>query len=337
METITPLAARPVSRHLPTLQSLVAHLAELKDQACSDWQDWQVRPIAGGWNNLLFRATGPLGDLAIKFTIRDARDRAGREYQALRALQQAGLNVAATPILLDRTRYAQPVVVSTWLEGIVSADLPITDDEWRDLLRHLALVHSVTPAHTPVRIRRAVLTADSAAAGRRIVQECADRLPAEILPAETQALLQRLAAVRLPTWPRPPVTLCRVDPNLLNFVRRPGMWASVDWENSGWGDPAFDLADLVLHPSFLGTPEARWEWVIQTYARLISDPTVQVRIQTYRLILAIWWVLRLQRYLHEIPQGLDRRLIPQPDNRLADLTARCAHYLALAQTLYDTV
>ncbi len=336
METITPLAARPVSRRLPALQPLVAHLAELKDRASGDWQGWQIRPITGGWNNLLFRATGPLGDLAIKFTIRDTRDRAGREYQALRALQQAELNVAAMPILLDRTRYTQPVVVTTWLEGIVSADLPNTDDEWRDLVHHLAAVHTVTPARTPVRIRRAILTADSAAAGRRIVQECADRLPTEVLPAEARALLQRVAAVRLPTWPRPPVTLCHVDPNLLNFVRRPGMWASVDWENSGWGDPAFDLANLILHPSFLETPETRWEWVIQTYAGLVGDPTVQVRIQTYRLILAVWWVFRILRYLHEIPQGLDRRLVSPPDNRLADLTARYAHYLALAQTLCDT-
>jgi hypothetical protein len=40
--------------------------------------------------------------------------------------------------------------------------------------------------------------------------------------------------------------LYRCDNNLRNFVRRPGCWASVDWEYGGWGDPAFDAAQCAL-------------------------------------------------------------------------------------------
>ncbi len=31
------------------------------------WQDWDIEPISGRANNLLFRATGELGDFAVKF------------------------------------------------------------------------------------------------------------------------------------------------------------------------------------------------------------------------------------------------------------------------------
>src|SRR5829696_8910504 len=95
--------------------------------ADGEWRDWQIARVAGAGNNLLFRATSGAHDLAIKFTIRDARDRAGREYTALLALQQAGLAVAAVPLWLDRDSYAQPVVVQSWLEGAVLRAPPEDD------------------------------------------------------------------------------------------------------------------------------------------------------------------------------------------------------------------
>jgi hypothetical protein len=81
----------------------------------------------GGYSNLLYRVTGPSGHWTVKFTVRDRRDRAGREYHALLALRQAGLSVAPEPLLLDRRRCAQPVVVQTWLEGEVSSEPPSTE------------------------------------------------------------------------------------------------------------------------------------------------------------------------------------------------------------------
>ncbi|HEX6387649.1 MAG TPA: hypothetical protein VF177_23515 [Anaerolineae bacterium] len=75
------------------------------------WLQWQIQRIGGSANNILYRASGDDADLAVKFTIRDARRRAQREYNALLALQQAGLSVAPLPILLDETNYALPVNV----------------------------------------------------------------------------------------------------------------------------------------------------------------------------------------------------------------------------------
>src|SRR5512139_1869716 len=103
------------------LRPLLDHLARSRPREEGLWPDWRITPIGGGRNNLLYRATGAAGDLAVKFTLRDARDRAGREYGALLALQAAGLDLAPVPVLLDRKRYPLPVVVQTWLPGEVSA------------------------------------------------------------------------------------------------------------------------------------------------------------------------------------------------------------------------
>ncbi len=72
---------------MPThnLLPLLDHLAAARPTA-ETWQGRRIRRIAGGHNGLVYRATGAEGDVAVKFTQRDARDRASREYHALQAL-----------------------------------------------------------------------------------------------------------------------------------------------------------------------------------------------------------------------------------------------------------
>jgi len=88
----------PKQEQAAILRPLLDHLGNGDRPANGRWQDWHITPIAGGQNNLLYRASHPLGDLSIKFTVRDKRDRAGREYGALLALQRAGLPIAPRPI-----------------------------------------------------------------------------------------------------------------------------------------------------------------------------------------------------------------------------------------------
>jgi aminoglycoside phosphotransferase (APT) family kinase protein len=313
------------------VRPLLAHLSGRDRQRDGQWQDWQIIRIGGGLNNLLYRATCPTGDLAVKFTIRDGRHRASREHGALLALHQAGLPIAPIPILLDRTRYALPVVVQTWLQGEVSAAPPAADAEWISLLRFLGAVHSITPDQTDVRLRRAVLTANSAKAGRRLVQQQVARIPREARPASLQALLRRYEAAFFPGWCDGPVALCWGDPNTRNLIRRPGLWAAVDWENSGWGDPAFDVAELMTHPAYMHVPRARWEWVVDAYCDLVGDATTAVRIQAYQRIMLVWWVARVARYLYEVPRGLDERLVDRPADRQAEMSAKYEHYSGLAE------
>jgi aminoglycoside phosphotransferase (APT) family kinase protein len=309
------------------LRALLAHLSVTNGEA-HRWRAWQIVPVAGGANNRLQRATTTGADLAIKWTLRDERDRAGREYAALAALQSLGLDLAPSPLLLDRTSYPLPVVVQTWLPGETRTTPPVTDAEWTKLLEHYAAIHQVIPDRLTRQLPAAVLTADSVHAARRLVEWQLQQLPIEARPGVVQRLIRRLDAWEAPTWPSPLPTLLRTDPNIRNFVQCPTGWMSVDWENSGWGDPAFEIADLITHAAYLDVEPARWTWVVQTYAMLRGEPSIATRITAYRVCLLVWWAARLARMLYEVPRGHDKRLALRPPDWLADATAKLEHYVA---------
>jgi len=202
------------------------------------------------------------------------------------------------------------------------------------LLHHLVEVHSVTPSRVKLRLRQAVLTASSPAAGRRLVYEQASRIPKEDQPAEARALLRQIEAIGRPDWKPAEPVLCRCDANTLNYIRRPGAWASVDWENSGWGDPACEVAELTTHPAFADVNAERWEWVVNAYAGLVDDPAIACRIWAYREVLIVWWVFRTLRYLYDFRRGADQRPAQRP-MEWSRLSAHYERYLALAQQLHS--
>lgn len=315
---------------LDGLHPLLAYLSENTPSAPGTWQTWDITPITGGANNLLYHVVGPVGDLAVKFTLRDARDRAGREYAALLVLQQAGLQIAPAPLLLDREHYQHLVVVQEWLSGQPLSRPPENDTEWELLITHFAAIHSVRPNTSRASLPRAVLSATTAEEAHLLVQQQLALLPLEARSEALQQLLQRLNAWILPSWPAPHIALARSDPNFRNIMRQPGAWASVDWENSGWSDPAFEIADLITHPAFIDIPEERWAWVRATYQHLASDTQIGRRIKIYTAILLVWWVVRLERYLYDIPRGQDRRLVPPQPGWEADIEYKRQHYTIAA-------
>ncbi|MGI6207083.1 MAG: aminoglycoside phosphotransferase family protein [Anaerolineae bacterium] len=319
------LAALPEGERARLLRPLLDSLARSDSPF-----GWKIRRISGGANNLLYRATGPLGDLAVKFSLADSRDRAGREYSALLALHRAGLRLAPVPLLLDRTSYPLPVVVQTWLDGVASGTPPADDAEWRLLLEHLAAVHSLSPSDTDVAIRRAHITAYSAEEAVGLVRGHLERIPEDERPASLTDIFRQLGTRAFPQWPAAAPRLCRTDANISNFIRRPEGWYSVDWENSGWGDPAFEVADLMSHPAYITVPCERWPWVARTYCRIAGDRAMLVRIRTYYGILLCFWVARMARYLYEVPRGLDPRLVELPADWEEDRLRKYRHYRRLA-------
>ncbi|MCL4506095.1 MAG: aminoglycoside phosphotransferase family protein [Chloroflexi bacterium] len=314
-----------------SLVPLLDHLAADPPRGETAWQGWRIAPVAGGANNLLYRATGDGGDYAIKFTVRDERRRALREYTALKALRQAGLTIAPRAVWLDEARYRQPVVVQTWLEGEGLTAPPACDADWYALLEHYCAIHAVTPEHTSVDIGDAVLNLAGGAAGKRLVQEHAARLPVAAQPDSLRTVLAWIESWTPPEWDAPPRALCRVDANWRNFIRRPAGWASVDWENSGWGDPAFEIVDLITHPAYADVPVSRWEPLCADYAEMRRDTSAVQRIRTYTTIMRVWWVVRGARYLYEAPRGLDARLVSRPDDWLEDMRRKYDQFVARAE------
>lgn len=320
-----------------SLADLLGHLDRALPGQVEDWHGWHVTPIAGGANNRVYRATQGATDYAVKFTIHDDRDRAGREHAALTVLQQAGLTIAPRPVWIDRVRYHQPVVVQTWLAGEPLAAPPQTDTEWQALLDHYCIIHSVTPRRENAFVLDAVLNASCGASGKAIVFEHLARLPDEARPDSLRAVLARFSAWEPPTWSAPTRTLCRVDPNWRNFIRRPEAWGSVDWENSGWGDPAFEMADLMTHPAYDSVPPERWRELIHAYALRRGDDTFHTRVQTYVTVLRVWWVVRSARYLYEVPRGLDPRLSPRSDHWRPETERHFTRHVSLAERHLNAV
>lgn len=320
------------------VRPLLDYLARAERRADGRWDIWEIVNIDGGRNNRLYRASCDLGDLVVKFTIRDARDRAGREFNALTALRQAGLHLAPVPVLLDRDSYVQPVVVQTWLEGEVDNAVPATDAAWERILRHLIAVHTVTPEHVSVSLRPGTLCAYNVREGRAMIAEHTAHIPPEARPKALREVLRHFEAAELPAWAEKHISLVRLDNNIRNYIRRPGPWLSVDWENSGWGDPAFDVANLMTHAAYLDVPASRWAWVAARYCELADDAntgdtSVAVRIQSYRTIMTVWWVVRMARYLYEIPRGYDARLVEWSDEWLVEMQMKYERYVGLAKGL----
>jgi hypothetical protein len=56
-----------------------------------------------------------------------------------------------------------------------------------------------------------------------------------------------------------------------------------------------------------------------------------LRIQTHMTIMLAWWAVRWARHLHEVPLGLDARLVDRPAGWLAGVERHYHRYLAQAQ------
>ena len=312
------------------MRKLLAYLATTPTNG--RFQDWQIERIGGSANNILYRATRDETDLAVKFTIRDARRRAWREYNAFQAAHEAGVPVLPKPMLLDEETYEQPVVVAQWMAGEVTAVPPQTDTEWTQLLELYVKLRGVTPHTTTRDIPQGLINFASVQEGLEQIEIQCQAIPDDHYPEQLKSLLAQLETFPDgPSASASPIALCHVDANTLNFLRHPDGWRSVDWENAGWGDPAFEIVDTMTHPQYMGVPETRWDWFVDQYGEMSGDETAVARIRrTYPLML-VWWVARLARALYEIPLGKDERLVKRPSNWQADLQMKLDWYAQRAE------
>lgn len=313
------------------IQAIHDVLAQLSDTVLTPPDtigSWQIMPMTGGTNNVLYRAIGPDADIVIKWCIRDERQRAQREHDALAVLHAVQPGCAPIPIMVDMDRYRQPVVVQSYVTGAVYVTPPETDDEWQSLIECLARIHQVQ-YRLDAPIRPGVINAHSVATARQLIQTQLDAIPFGAHPATLRELIRALDATTIPELPPIPLVLCHVDSNHRNFVRTPDGVVAVDWENSGWGDPAFEIAELIAHPAYLTVPDSRWQWVIDAYCRTYDDPqAMRQRIETHLRMYRVWWVARFARYLYDVPRGRDQRLVARDSDWLSDMQMKYDRYLA---------
>jgi aminoglycoside phosphotransferase (APT) family kinase protein len=133
-----------------------------------------------------------------------------------------------------------------------------------------------------------------------------------------------------------PLRLCHVDPNPANLI-----WGSdgrlrwVDWEYSGWGDPALDLADFRWHQalSFIGPKQAAW--MRAHYQPPPGDDGFYQRLRLWDALLAARWPFLVLRWLWSIYNGPDRERLSMPQAQAAEVRLQMERLIERAERFYE--
>src|SRR5262245_13542908 len=291
-----------------------------------DWQEWRIRPIASG-NNLFFRASRAGDNWAVKFMIRDQRNRAQREFSALSLLNDLGLPIGPRPVYVDHDNYPHAVVVQTWVDG-TALQLPPTDDStWSHILQAYTLIHHIQPADALRRGVTSVIPADQAVTA---IRAFAGDLPPTPHAKALASLIEALEQIRLPAI-RTSQCWCHGDPNIRNLLVTATGVQLVDWEYSSIGDPAQEIAGLLAHPFAGSISEERRRWVAEHYAQLSSEPDMLLRIQVQYALRLAWWCVRLVFGRYVLLQRPSQRLVgPRAEEEISTVE-NIDRYFASAQ------
>jgi hypothetical protein len=119
------------------------------------------------------------------------------------------------------------------------------------------------------------------------------------------AARERVAAA-LELWTDAPLTLVHGDLLFDNIIVGDRGTTLLDWEESGLGDPAWEVATL-LHGNPFISDAAREEW-LESYLAGTDLPNLAQRIETYRMLYPFHWLNYLLVELRpdgDILRGLD--------------------------------
>lgn len=309
-----------------------------------------VRRIRGGANNALYRVDLDGQSFVCKLCVDDERRRAAREYGALDLLRHAGLDIAPQPLWLDESRrlFPYPAVAYVWLRGEPIYP-PLTAGQLAALLATVQSSHSLRVREFPDhRLRAAWFHWFEFGVYLAEMTDFIDDYGPWLVTSDPDgpALLDRLtqavfACGRIVVktdvslrHDRVSLRLCRVDPNLANAIWcDDGRLRWVDWEYSGWGDPALDLADLRWHAALEDLTDEQHAWLRENYRRPDDDPAFDARLRVWDCILAARWPLLILRLLWSQHNGPDRVRLTQPVTDRRDVRARMVRFIERAEAV----
>ena len=109
---------------------------------------FSVRRVFGGSNNALYKIKSQTETLACKLIVLDGRNRALREFEALKAIRAAEYDIAPNPLLLDESLSIVqfPTVLYQWAEGYVLQP-PIRQQHLETFLNSYHQLHSIQPSN----------------------------------------------------------------------------------------------------------------------------------------------------------------------------------------------
>lgn len=264
------LVASAIKRE--SLDALLEFLSRLPDLDAGEESGWHYQRISGGWNNRVYRVQNAGLDWTVKFTRRDERRRAMWEYSGLFLVADVGCPLAPIPLFVDEDSFPQPVIIQSWLLGNGYARAPRSDAGLRAMAAYYRDLHHIRKEDIIQPLPDAVLSPRSAAEARTLTDSQLGLNSPEKLPRNLLEIISRLNATNFPEWQPPPEVLLRNDPTPRNFIRRGHLLFSVDWENCGWGDAAFEMADWLAHPDYLHISPQTKTRLVEFHGGAVCDP-----------------------------------------------------------------
>jgi thiamine kinase-like enzyme len=339
------------------LQDILRVVNEARNQGLDEYQQaaWRVERIRGGMNNALYRVKSGEAVFACKLCVLDERRRAEREYTALELLHQRGIDIAPKPVGIDRSGSSvlYPAVVYEWCEGS-PMNPERNSSHLHILLDSVQSMHACRPE--PDDRRRLRIPVQKAwfhwFERTPYIDELSDFMEKYApwlrrISNEGQALSKRLERLvraggeRLAGMPVAldcealPLCFCHVDPNSNNAILgADGQVRWVDWEYSGWGDPALDLAEYRWHIAYAGLSASQQAWFREAYQPAQDDINFMQRLAFWDGLLAVRWPLLLLRWLWSREHGPDRMRLSTVEAEKTDLWGRLVWLIERAEQFY---
>jgi aminoglycoside phosphotransferase (APT) family kinase protein len=222
-----------------------------------------------------------------------------REYRSLQLA--APLDIAPQPVLFEPATHngLGPIVVYAWMDGEMwdrrrptgqlgqlarlwlRMNAAPTENVWSSRDHHNTASHIAARTDTWLRAYAAWVEA-AFPQGRRAVDLCFHLFEA-----------RRRIVVDLEQR-KPVFCFCHPDHRFANVIQRPnGQLGLVDWEHSGWGDPARDLADLITHANQEDLLHwGEWQPFLEPYlaGRAYLDPELGDRMRLYLGLHPLFWL-----------------------------------------------
>ncbi len=242
------------------------------------------RRLPGGRNAQVYAVDFDGRPACLKVFAADDRDRAAREWAALRYLERVSYLLAARPLRYDPCPPAAAILIDL-VPGRTLTGAELTRQQITALgyaidglhalpIEGAGLADAAAPAASMLaRVRRAVVDASVLAAG--FTRDC-------------QRWLGRSHAEALAQPGRP--VFGKGDAGLGNCLWDGVTLRLVDFEYSGISDRPFDLAELVEHIEARATADASWQAFLAERQLGAAEWT---RLSAARQLLAIFWAFRL--------------------------------------------
>jgi len=285
------------------LKAVAQAIREEKDTFT--YHNWRIKRVFGGMNGMTFRAEDSESlnkPVAVKIRKRDDRNRAQREYATLQLLSKNGTDIAPEPISLHPNHQGihGDVVITSWVDGdVLSSDIQMTPEIWSRVINAFAQLHHVKPAHAPP-TQDAVMSVRST---QDLISEIENRY-AQLHDGQLGALTKveireyiQACYTESPTLicPDNQIALITCDAGPLNIIASDKHIKFVDWEYSGWGDPAMDIADLLVRPECIDLDKDVKVKILSDYAQLMNDDKIMQRILAYEKLMLVFWLVITSR------------------------------------------